>query len=50
MSQLNAENNSRERRHFSPAAKVAILRQHFLEGKAISEICQNEEIAVTQFL
>lgn len=38
-----------ERRHFTPAAKVAILRQHLLEGKPVSEVCTEAGIAVSQF-
>jgi transposase len=38
-----------ERRHFTPAAKVAILRKHLLEGKPVSEVCAEAGIAVTQF-
>jgi transposase len=38
-----------ERRHFTPAAKVAILRKHFLEGRPVSEVCTEAGIAVSQF-
>lgn len=38
-----------ERRHFTPAAKVAILRKHLLEGQAVSEVCTEAGIAVSQF-
>ena len=38
-----------ERRHFTPAAKVAILRKHLLEDKPVSEVCAEAGIAVTQF-
>ena len=38
-----------ERRHFTPAAKVAILRKHLLEGKSVFEVCAEAGIAVTQF-
>jgi transposase-like protein len=31
---------NRTRRHFSPAAKVAILRQHLLEQVPVSELCE----------
>ncbi|MFO0803060.1 MAG: transposase [Gemmataceae bacterium] len=38
-----------ERRHFPPAAKVAILRKHLLEGQPVSEVCSEAGIAVSQF-
>jgi len=28
------------RKQYSPQEKVAILREHLLEGKAVSEVCQ----------
>ena len=37
------------RRQFSPEEKVRILRLHLLEGTAVSEICQREEIHPTLF-
>jgi transposase len=37
------------RRYHSPADKVRILRLHLLEGRAISEICEAEEIHPTMF-
>lgn len=41
--------NTPERRHFTPAAKVAILRKHYLEGRPVSEVCTEAGIAVSQF-
>ena len=38
-----------ERRHFTPAAKVAILRKHLLEAQPVSEVCSEAGIAVSQF-
>ena len=38
-----------ERRHFTPAAKVAVLRKHLLEAKPVSEVCSEAGIAVSQF-
>ena len=38
-----------ERRHFTPAAKVAILRKHLLEGRPVSQVCEEAGIAVSQF-
>lgn len=39
----------RQRRHFSPEQKVALLRLHLLEMKPISDICQENNIAVNLF-
>jgi len=40
---------SRERRHFPPETKVALLRQHFLDKVPVSDICERNGIAVTLF-
>jgi transposase len=37
------------RRHFSPEQKVAILRQHLLEGKPIGDLCDQHQINPTLF-
>ena len=37
------------RRYHSPADKVRILRLHLLEGRAISEVCEAEDIHPTMF-
>ena len=39
----------RERRHFTPEQKVALLRLHLLEKKPISDICQENNLSVTLF-
>jgi transposase-like protein len=39
----------RQRRHFTPEQKVALLRLHFLEKKPISDICQEHDLSVTLF-
>ena len=39
----------RQRRHFSPEQKVALLRLHLLEKKPISDICQEHDLSVTLF-
>ena len=39
----------RQRRHFTPEQKVAILREHFLEKVPISDLCEKHGIAVTLF-
>src|SRR4051794_40370932 len=38
-----------QRRHFTPEQKVALLRLHLLEEKAVSDICQENNIAVNLF-
>ena len=40
---------TRERRHFSPEQKVAILRQHFLDKVPISDLCEQHGLAVNLF-
>ncbi len=39
----------RQRRHFSPEQKVALLRLHLLEHKPVSDICQQNNLSVTLF-
>ena len=39
----------RQRRHFTPEQKVALLRLHLLEHKPISDICQENNLAVNLF-
>ena len=39
----------RLRRHFSPEQKVALLRLHLLEKKPVSDVCQENNIAVNLF-
>jgi transposase-like protein len=41
--------NSRERRHFSPGQKVAILKQHLVDGAPISDLCDRHHIQPAQF-
>jgi transposase len=40
---------ARQRRHFTPEQKVAILRLHLLEKKPISDICQEHDLSVNLF-
>jgi transposase-like protein len=40
---------AKERRRFSAAEKIKIIREHLLEGKPLSEVCQKHGIAPTQF-
>ena len=46
-----AENgtNSRERRHFSPQQKVAIVKEHLVDGVPISDLCDRHHLQPTQF-
>lgn len=37
------------RKHYSAEEKMAILREHLLEGKAVSEVCQQHELQPTVF-
>jgi transposase-like protein len=41
--------NLRERRHFTPQQKVAIVKEHLVDGVAISELCDRHRIQPTQF-
>ena len=38
-----------ERRHFSGEEKVKILRLHLLEGKAVSDLCEQHKINPSVF-
>jgi transposase len=39
----------RQRRHYTPEQKVALLRLHLLEKKPVSDICQENGLAVNLF-
>lgn len=39
----------RQRRHYTPEQKVALLRLHLLEKKPVSDICQQHDLSVTLF-
>jgi transposase-like protein len=39
----------RQRRHFPAEQKVALLRLHLLENKPVSDICQENNLAVNLF-
>jgi transposase len=39
----------RQRRHFSGADKVAILKQHLLDKVSVSDLCDQHSIYPTQF-
>ena len=40
---------ARQRRHFAPEQKVALLRLHLLEKKPISDICEEHHLSVNLF-
>ena len=40
---------ARQRRHFAPEQKVALLRLHLLEKKPISDICEEHSLSVNLF-
>ena len=40
---------TRERRHFAPETKVALLREHFLDKVPVSDLCEKHGITVTLF-
>ena len=41
--------NLRERRHFSPQQKVAIVKAHLVDGVPVSDLCDRHRIQPTQF-
>jgi transposase-like protein len=41
--------NSRERRHFSPQQKVAIVKEHLVDGVPISDLCDRHHLQPAQF-
>jgi transposase-like protein len=41
--------NARERRHFSPQQKVAIVKEHLVDGVPISDLCDRHHIQPAQF-
>ena len=40
---------TRQRCHFTPEQKVAVLREHFLDKVPVSDSCEQHGIAVTNF-
>ena len=40
---------ARQRRHFTPEQKVALLRLHLLEKKPISDLCEEHQLSVNLF-
>jgi len=49
MNQPQNGSNSRERRHFSPEQKVAIVKEHLVDRVPISDLCDRHRIQPTQF-
>jgi transposase-like protein len=41
--------NAQQRRQFTPAQKVAIVKQHLVDGVPISDLCDKHQILPTQF-
>ena len=41
--------NGRERRHFSPQQKVAIVKEHLVDGVPISDLCDRHHLQPAQF-
>jgi transposase-like protein len=40
---------TRQRRHFSPEQKVALLREHLVDKVPVSDLCEKHGLAVTNF-
>src|SRR5262245_13799949 len=40
---------TRQRRHFTPEQKVALLREHLVEKVPVSDLCEKHGIAVNNF-
>ncbi len=40
---------SAQRRHFTPAQKLAVLREHLIEKVPLSEVCRKHELTPTLF-
>jgi transposase len=41
--------NSRERRHFTPQQKMAIVKRHLVDGVPISDLCDEHHLQPAQF-
>ena len=46
---MNAQPERQQRRHFSGAEKVAILKRHLIDRVPISDICDEVGLQVSQF-
>ena len=49
MKDAQDRSDSRERRHFTPQQKVAIVKRHLVDGVPISDLCDAHDILPTQF-
>ncbi len=49
MKDVQNGSNARERRHFTPPQKLAIVKQHLVDGVPISDLCDQHDILPTQF-
>ena len=41
--------DEKQRRHFTPLQKVAIVKRHLVDGIAVSDLCDEHQIQPTQF-
>jgi transposase-like protein len=41
--------SARERRHFSPQQKAAIIKEHLVDGEPISDLCDRHHLQPAQF-
>lgn len=49
MDRAQTGSNSRERRHFIPQQKVAIVKEHLVDGVPISDLCDRHHLQPAQF-
>lgn len=49
MKDVQNGSNARERRHFTPEQKMAIVKQHLVDRVPISNLCDQHHILPTQF-
>ena len=49
MKDVQNGSNARERRHFTPPQKVAIVKRHLVDGVPISDLCDQHHILPTLF-
>ena len=43
------DTTKRERRHFTGQQKTAIVKAHLVDGKSVSDLCDEHQIQPTQF-
>jgi len=49
MDRIQNGSSSRERRHFTPQQKVAIVKAHLVDGVPISDLCDKHQLQPAQF-